>query len=203
MKLPTRRLRARVAALKAAATARRADRPDLSRYRDDPVGYARDVLGVALWERVADAVRSLLVPPFMVSIDSGHGVGKTHGAAVAVNWWYDTRDPSWAITTAPTDRDVKDLLWTEVRLQRQRAKIHLADDLMPAAAEMRSGPEHLAKGYTARDANSAQGRHRPNMMFVFDEKEGVPAAFWDGMKSMFRPGSGDAVLVIGNPLTTT
>lgn len=179
------------------------ERPDLSRYRMDPRGYAKDVLGITLWEPIAEAIEGLIHPPYCSSIDSGHGVGKTFGAAVAVNWWYDTRIPSWAITTAPTDRDVKDLLWTEVRLQRSRAKIRLPDDLMPAAAEMGSGPEHVAKGYTARDANSAHGRHRTNMLFVFDEKEGVPPLFWDGMKSMFRPGSGDAALVIGNPITTT
>src|SRR5262245_51063393 len=101
MRIPTANLRSEVAALKAAARARRADRPDLIRYRDDPVGYARDVLGVHLWDRVADAVRSLLEPPYRVSIDSGHGVGKTHAAAVVVNWWYDTRNPCWVITTAP------------------------------------------------------------------------------------------------------
>lgn len=203
MKLPTGRLTRRLDALAGRIRALgRTEGPCLSRYRDDPIGYARDVLGVTLWDPIADALKGLIAPPFMVSIDSGHGVGKTFAAAVAVNWWYDTRNPSWTISTAPTSRDIKDLLWTEVRLQRQRARIRLPDDLMPAAAEMRSGPEHVAKGYTARDANSAHGRHRPNMLFIFDEKEGVPPAFWDGMKSMFRPWSGDAVLVIGNPLTT-
>lgn len=181
----------------------KSDALDLSRYRDDPAGYAKDVLGINLWQPIAEALQSLLSPPYKVSIDSAHGVGKTHGAAVAVNWWYDTRDPCWIITTAPTDRDVKDLLWTEIRLQRQRAKVPLPLDLLPAAAEMRNGPEHVAKGYTARDANSTHGRHRPNMLFVFDEKEGVSAPYWDGIKSMLRPGSGDAALVIGNPLTTT
>jgi hypothetical protein len=97
MRIPTANLRAEVAALKVAAKVRRGNRPDLSRYRDDPVGYARDILGVVLWERVADAIRALLESPFMVSIDSGHGVGKTHAAAVVVNWWYDTRDPPEAL----------------------------------------------------------------------------------------------------------
>lgn len=107
------------------------------------------------------------------------------------------------ISTAPTQRDVVDLLWTEVRLQRARALVPLPNDLQPSAPYMGTGPDHYAKGYTARDANSAQGRHRKNMLFLFDEKEGVIPVFWHGMKSMFRPGSGDAVLVAGNPHTTT
>lgn len=181
----------------------RAGGANLSQYRDDPGGYFRDVLGTPLIPQLEEVARSLLTPPYRASVDSGHGVGKTYAAAAIANWWYDTRNPCWIITTAPTDRDVKDLLWTEVRLQRLRAKVRLANNLMPRAPEMRSGPEHVAKGYTARDANSAQGRHRTNMLFVFDEKEGVGRQFWDGAKSMHRPGSGDAWLVIGNPLTTT
>ena len=182
----------------------RRDRPDLGRYRLDPVGYARDVLGITLWQPIAAALLALLEPPYVVDVDSGHGVGKTHGAAVAINWWYDTRHPAAVvITTAPTLRDVVDLLWTEIRLQRRHARIPLADDLQPSAPEMRSSEEHYAKGYTARKGESFQGRHRRNMLFVFDEKEGVEGTYWTATKSMLRPGSGDAWLRIGNPTTTT
>lgn len=159
-------------------------------------------MGITLWSPIGNALESLLNPPFRVSVDSGHGVGKTFAAAAAVNWWYETRNPGVVITTAPTQRDVIDLLWTEVRLQRQRAGLSM-DFIGPAAPEMKSGPEHYAKGYTARKGESFQGRHRPNMLFIFDEKEGIDANYWTAAKSMFRPGSGDAWLVIGNPTTTT
>jgi hypothetical protein len=192
---------------------RPAEVPDwLAPYVNDPVGYARDILGIEVTPEIAAALESLHVHPFRTSVDSGHGTGKTFGAAIAVNHWYDTRAKSWIVTTAPTKRDVVDLLWTEVRLQRQRANnirrekglpLLSIDFIGPAAPEMRTDPEHVAKGYTARDANSFQGRHRANMLFIFDEKEGVGGIYWDGAKSMFRPGSGDAWLVIGNPLTTT
>lgn len=186
-----------------AATAAEA-RPDFSRYRDDPAGFAHNVLGVAqLWEPIEDALLALTRPPFKVSIDSAHNTGKTFAMGVAVLWWVYTRTPSWVITTAPTDRDVKQVLWTQIRILHRDAKVRLPDDLMPAAPELRISDEHAAVGYTAREATSAVGRHRKNMLFLFDEKEGVPAIFWDGMASMFRPGSGDAAMVVGNPYTTT
>jgi hypothetical protein len=175
----------------------------LARYRNDPVGYARDVLGVELWAPIADALRALLEPPYVVDVDSGHNLGKTHGAAVAVNWWYDTRDPGVVITTAPTKRDVEDLLWTEVRLQRAAALLPLPDDLLPAAPYMGTGADHYAKGFTACKGESFQGRHRKNQLFVFDEKEGIDAIYFVTAKTMIRPGSGDAALRIGNPTTTT
>src|SRR5262245_57970881 len=198
-------LNRRVDRLLAQARARqaRATSFPLTAYRTDPVGFARDVLGVELWRPIAEALQALLQPPYRVSIDSGHSVGKTHAMAVAAVWWYHTREQCVIITTAPTQRDVVDLLWTEIRLLHAHARIPLPDDLQPSAPYMGTGPDHYAKGYTARDANSAQGRHRMNMLFLFDEKEGVIPVFWHGMKSMFRPGSGDAVLVAGNPHTTT
>lgn len=176
----------------------------LTEYENDPIGYARAVLGITLWSEVEESLIALLEPPFRVSVDSGHGVGKTFAAAVSANWWFDTRNPGVVITTAPTQRDVVDLLWTEIRLQRERAIYPLPDFFIgPAAPEMRSGPERYAKGYTARKGESFQGRHRPRMLFIFDEKEGIDATYWTSMKTMLRPGSGDAAFVIGNPTTTT
>ncbi|WP_202974201.1 hypothetical protein [Fimbriiglobus ruber] len=135
---------------------------------------------------------------------SGHSIGKTFLAAWLVNWWYDTRKPGVAITTAPTKRDVVDLLWTEVRLQRQRAKLPLPFDFIgPAAPEMRTGDDHYAKGYTASKGESFQGRHRARMLFVFDEAEGVSANYWQTAETMFHPNGDHAFFAILNPTTTT
>jgi hypothetical protein len=144
----------------------------------------------------------LLEPPYRVLVGSGHNVGKTFLAALLVNWWYDSFDPGVVITTAPTERDVVDLLWTEVRLQRQRVGLS-ADFIGLRAPEMRTSENHYAKGYTARKGESFQGRHRERMLFVFDECEGVDSPYWITTKTMFKPELGHAWLCIGNPTTTT
>lgn len=178
-------------------------RPDFTRYKLDPVGYAYEVLKVRIvtpdQREVAEAV---LKPPYRVLVKSGHNIGKTFTAAWLTNWWYDTRNPSATITTAPTKRDVEDLLWTEVRLQRQRAG--LPDDFLgPSAPIMRTGEEHYAKGFTASTGESFQGRHRPHMFFIFDEAEGVTATYWKTANTMFQPDGTCAFLAILNPTTTT
>lgn len=174
----------------------------LSRYRNDPVGYGRDVLKITPTPDQAAIAKAFLEPPYKIKVRAGHSVGKTFLFAWLCNWWYDTRDPSVVITTAPTDRDVKDLLWTEVRLQRARANLH--DDFIgPAAPEMRSSPEHWAKGYVAAKGESFQGRHRPNMLFLFDEDEGLDRLYYDRTKMMFKAGDGHAWGSIGNPYTTS
>lgn len=176
-------------------------RVDPHAYAHDPEGYVRDVLKSRfIWEKQIEIMKALHEPPYKVLVKAGHSVGKTYIAAATVNYWYDSFNPSVGITTAPTARDVIDLLWTEVRLQRQRAGL---GDLQPKAPEMRTGDDHYAKGYTARDGTSFQGRHRDRMLFVFDEAIGVDSTFWNTTKTMFKAEHGHAWLVIFNPTDTT
>lgn len=169
--------------------------------RDDPVLYAKAILGVELTPEQKEIAYAVLKPPYRVHVDSAHNVGKTFLAAVLVNWWYDTRDPGVVITTAPTERDIVDILWAEIRLQRSKAGLPCSF-VGPRAPEMRTSDDHWAKGFTARKGESFQGRHRENMLFVFDEAEAVDEAYWTATKTMMRPGSGDAWITIGNPTTT-
>lgn len=127
------------------------------------------MLGIKyLWEKVADAMEALLKPPFRVMVQSAHSVGKTHFAAMATNWWFDTFDPGVVITTAPTEVHIKNVLWAEIRMQRLRAG--LPDVFIgPAAPEMRTSPVHYAQGLVSSTGEAFQGRHPENLLFVFDE----------------------------------
>lgn len=143
-----------------------AERP-LESYRDDPVGFISEVLGVTLTPDQAAIARKL---PGRVKVNSGHNIGKTALAACLSIWWFYTRPKSVVITTAPTERDVIDMLWTEIRIRVAGTRRPLPNYFAgPKSAEMFDNEEHWAKGYTARDAVSFQGRHRESMLFVFDE----------------------------------
>jgi hypothetical protein len=172
-------------------------------YAGKPLEYARRVLGITtLTEPVQRMLTALHEAPYRVLMPSAHDVGKTHGAAVAVNYWYDSFDPGVVLTTAPTERDVDDLLWTEIRLQRQRALIPL-QDMAPRAAYMGTSPDHYAKGYVSRRNQGFQGRHRERMLFVFDEANDVDSLHWTTTRTMADPSLGCAWLAIFNPTSTT
>lgn len=175
---------------------------DFARYRRDPVGFARDVLRITPTPDQTRFVAAVLDPPFRVMATTGHNIGKTHAAAWLACWWYYTRDPGIVITTAPTQRDVYDLLWAEIRMMVGRAGLpdHFTG---PTAAEMKTSEEHYAKGYTARLGESFQGRHRPNMLFIFDEAEGVGPNYWKTTNTMFQPDGSNGWFSILNPVTTT
>src|ERR1700684_3334771 len=91
-----------------------------AKYVRDPIGYFKEVLKVTPTDQqnlILDAL------PGRVKINSGHSIGKSFVCAGILSWWYDTRNPGVIISTAPTARDITDILWTEVRLQRARAEL--------------------------------------------------------------------------------
>lgn len=167
-------------------------------YRDDPTGYARDILGVQWWAKQEQVARLLLTPPYRVLVKACHKVGKTHLGGGLVNWWYDVHNPGLALTTAPTDRQVRDLLWKEVRNQRGGRGGFPG----PKSPRLESSPVHFAHGFTARDGDSFQGNHSPHTFIVFDEAVGVDSVFWETAESMFS-GEGHAWLATFNPTDTS
>ena len=52
----------------------------------DPILFANHILGVALWEREAEILRSIHHRR-RTAIKACHGVGKTFTLAVAALWW--------------------------------------------------------------------------------------------------------------------
>lgn len=156
------------------------------------------MLGVGWWHKQEEIARSLLTPPYRTLVKACHKVGKTHLGGGLVNWWYDVHDPGLCITTAPTARQVNDLLWKEVRVQRRgRSGFRGAK-----APRLESAPDHFAHGFTARDGDSFQGNHSPHTLFVFDEAVGVDSVFFETAESMFS-GEGHAWLCIFNPTDTS
>ena len=115
-----------------------------------------------------------------------------------VLWWYETRERSITLTTAPTDRQVVELLWGEVRSQAPAGI-----PLMPKAAKIDGDhPHHYAVGYTARDRNAFQGRHEQDLLVIFDECVGIDAQFWHGAEGM-TTGPGNRWLALCNPTDVT
>ncbi len=151
-----------------------------ARYQNDPAGYAHDILGVHWWERQQEVARALLRHR-RVFVKASHGVGKSFLAGGLVNWFFDCFDPGLCITTAPNSRQVKDILWKEIRAQRPR---QAREVLLPRACRMETDPEHVAVGYTARNDSGFQGRHAEHVLIVFDEATGVDATFWDAAEGM-------------------
>lgn len=171
---------------------------DFGRWKDDPIGYAVNELGVRLTpvqQQIALAARDsqwVLVP-------SGHDTGKTFLMAVLVCWWFDSRNPSVCLTTAPKLDQVRDLLWKEVRALRGRAR--LGGFPGPKALRLQDSPKHFAKGVTANSSSGFQGQHEAHVLVILDEAEGVDAQYWIAAKTMAN-GPGHAIIATYNPYSS-
>src|SRR5947207_2569827 len=89
-------------------------------YWRDPVPFFRQALKAEPWdlqERIARTVANHR----RVAVRSCHHSGKTYVAGGLVEWFLAAFEPALVITTAPTERQVKDLLWHEIAQHHARS----------------------------------------------------------------------------------
>lgn len=143
----------------------------LTEYADDPVGFIRDILGVELTAIQVKIAESLRDNP-RVSVAACFASGKTFLAACLLLFWLYTRTPALVVTTAPTERQVKDLLWRYVRRLHRKARTKLAGKLLTKRLEI--DDEQLAFGFAGSTGHSVQGLHESrNVLFMEDEAAGM------------------------------
>jgi len=152
-----------------------------SQYPNNPVGFAHNVLGIRWWYKQKE-IANALIKHKRVFVKASHGVGKTHVMAGLVLWFYHSFRPCVILTTAPTAAQVEEVLWKEIRVQAKAA--NLTGGLYPSAPKMKDADDHFAVGYTARDAESFQGRHSCHVFIAFDECVGIAPEFWQAAYGM-------------------
>ena len=172
-----------------------ADAPPLS-----PVTFARDVLRVKLWAGQVEVLEAL-TQRRRVAVKAGNGLGKGFCAAVALLWFIHAHpDAAIALSTAPTFRQVRHILWRQVHQLYRRAPRALGGRLLDTRWEI-SG-DRYAMGLSADSADQFQGFHSPNMFIVVDEAEGVAEEIYEAIESVMTS-AGSLLLLIGNPTTMT
>ena len=165
-----------------------------------PIAFAREVLGVRLWEK-QEEVLTALTGHRRVAVKAGNGLGKGFCAAVAVLWFMHAHpDAAIALSTAPTFRQVRHILWRQLhRLYRPVAKT-LGGKMLDTRWEL--SDERYAMGLSADSADQFQGFHSPNMFIVVDEAEGVSDEIYEAIESVMTSAD-PLLLLIGNPTTMT
>ena len=161
-----------------------------------PVDFARDVLGVEPWEKQVE-VLTALAQHRRVAVKSGNGLGKGFCAAVALLWFIHSHpDAAIALSTAPTFRQVRHILWRQVRrLYRPAARV-LGGTMLDTRWEL--SDDRYAMGMSADGADQFQGFHGPNLFIVVDEAEGVSEEIYEAIEAVMTS-SDPLLLLIGNP----
>ena len=165
----------------------------------DPVEFARNILKVQLWSKQEETLAALTLNR-RVAVKSGNGLRKGYCAAVAALWFLHTHNPATVLSTAPTFRQVRHVLWRQMHLlYRPRADI-LGGKMLDTRWEL--AEDRYAMGLSADSADQFQGFHSPNMFIVVDEAEGVDDEIYEAIEGIMTADD-PRLLLIGNPTTTS
>jgi phage terminase large subunit len=116
------------------------------------------------WEKQREIMHAVVRYP-RVAVASANSCGKTFIAARTAVWWLCTYRPSIVITTAPTDRQVNEILWREMRAFAARARIrgHPIGGKLLLTSKWEFAENHFAIGFSTKDNDPErfQGFHSP------------------------------------------
>ena len=171
---------------------------DASAVQQSPVAFAREVLGVDLWDKQVE-VLTALTEHRRVAVKAGNGLGKGFCAAVAVLWYIHSHpDEAIVLTTAPTFRQVRHILWRQIHRLYRPAAGTLGGQMLDTRWDI--SDQCYAMGLSADGADQFQGFHNPNMFIVVDEAEGVSEQIYEAVEAVMTSAS-PLLLLIGNPTT--
>ena len=168
-------------------------------FRSDPVRFTHDFLDVSLWQK-QEQVLSAVRDHRRVAVKAGNGLGKGFTAAVAVHWFLYSHKPATVLTTAPTARQVRHVLWREIRRLHRASPYDMAGHMLQARFELET--DRFALGLSTDEVDQFQGFHSPNMLIVVDEAEGVIEPIYEAIDAVMTAGN-SKLLLIGNPTSIT
>ena len=175
----------------------------LRAWRDDPVLFVRQVLGVNDIEPWQVTGLQNYGRQSHITIRSGHGVGKSALLSWCIIHFTVTHFPCKVPCTAPTAHQIEDVLWGELATWRRRMHKGLADlfEVTSDRMYLKLAPEECyAVARTARRDNpdALQGFHSENIMFVVDEASGVPDEIFQPLEGALSTPDAKSIMA-GNP----
>jgi hypothetical protein len=190
----------------AAAFERRMTPEPERRLPADPVEFATEG-GVHLWSKQREIARSVQRNR-ATYVPSCHSAGKTFLAATIGAWWIAGAPPGerWLVTTAPTERAVRELLWRE--LSRAHGRYDLPGTISGTSWSIgpAGGRTPVGTGFKPQDlVDEEQARQRfagyhasEGVLVILDEATGIPPWLWIAVDQI-TTNEMDRVLAIGNP----
>jgi hypothetical protein len=170
----------------------------LGKYRDDPVAFAADILGVRCWRLQAEILR-LAARHNRVSVRSGHKCGKSKAVAILALWWVATRSEARVVLLAPSYRQIAEIVWREIKETHRNARV-------PLGGEVFTNPEQGIRWRDGRqifgfstDSKERVAGFSGNILYVLDEASGIP----DEVHEVVSTNPGGTVVMISNPTRTS
>lgn len=160
------------------------------------VEFVREVLGRRPWSKQQDIINDVFKYKVVV-VKSCNAAGKSDVASDIALAFLNLKPFSIVITTAPTWRQVKDVLWRYIRAKYGSAPIKLSEkQCNQVGLEYRD--DWYAVGLSTKDSEKFFGYHADDILVIVDEASGVEEEIYVGVDAV-TPNLNAHVLMIGNP----
>lgn len=141
-----------------------------------------------------------------ISIRSGHGTGKDASASWAILWFLSTRAMSKVVCTAPTARQLNDILWSEISKWTRDSAIQeefvvQSDKIFKKEAPKEWWARAVSPSVRADPQDQAEtlaGFHGDHLFIIVDEASGVEDPVFVPVEGAMTQ-EDNRVLLIGNP----
>ena len=164
--------------------------------------FARDILNIRL-DHDQQEILYAVQTNRRVSVRSGNARGKDFVAAAASLCFLYLNNPSKVINIAPTDRQAKKIMMTEIRKIHKNARFPLGGEIFENQIKFPHRPEWYLLAFKAVDYKDEvwTGFHSPHLMAVVTEASGIEQQTFNNIESIL---TGDSkLLIVFNPNQTT
>lgn len=138
---------------------------------EDPLYFFDGILECGHWS-MQDEILLSVFRNQRTTVKSCHGIGKTYTAARIVLAFLFAFKDSVIVTTAPTFRQVENILWREIRQAKSRSKVPLGGNILKTKYEI--DEKWYAIGISSDKDDNFQGFHAEHLLVVGDEAAGIP-----------------------------
>lgn len=169
-------------------------------WRDDPVGFSRDVVGENVWSIQAQVLRSVVTHD-LTAVPSCFSAGKSHSTGLITAWFASTRPVGTAVvvTIAPRFRQVQRQVWPGIKRVAGKGLPGHVDTTQWKMPDREGNDFVVAYGLSVPpyDESAVQGVHWPELLWVVDEAGGFNRLIGGTLVSTFSGGAKG--MFIGNP----
>jgi phage terminase large subunit len=173
-------------------------------YPKDPHIFMTDVLGIDPWDMQREITHQVFFgDKRYTSVASCHGIGKTFITAAIALTFLHVYPNSIVLSTAPTGRQVEQVLWRSIRAQHRKSKRPLLGS-KPLTLRYDIAEDWFGIGFKPTDTETdpIQGFHAEYVLAIIEEAAGVPKVLIDGLMAAMTT-HGSRLLFIGNPTSTS
>jgi hypothetical protein len=168
-------------------------------YRDNPLGYATDIIRGRLTAAQEEGLRAI-GSSRRVAFKAAHAIGKTWMAAVVACWWYDCWDDHIVYITAPTWPQVLGLTFKQIKLLRR--SLGLPGRIMETGyvidEDKQRAAGHYIRALNAETGEGFQGEHTAPILIIGEEATGIPAHIFPAIDGLMTSPACKCLL-IANP----